>query len=398
MKVLVLNCGSSSLKYQLFDMTTEDVLCKGLVERIGIDGSRIKHEKNGSEKKFVDVDIPNHKKGVSEVLALLQSPEDGVLQSLDELKAVGHRVVHGGEHFSQSVIVDDKVFAAIEECIPLAPLHNPANLTGIRAMHEVLPETPQVAVFDTAFHQTMPKHSYMYGLPYEYYKKYAIRRYGFHGTSHSFVARRAAEMLGKDEKDLRIVTCHLGNGSSITAVKGGRSYDTSLGFGTVPGILMGTRCGDIDPVAVLHLMEEEELSIKEVSHILHKESGLKGVSGIGSDLRDIEEAAEKGDERASLAQEMLCYSVRKYIGAYAAAMGGLDAVVFTAGIGENSDVLRRKVGEQLGFLGAHFDPAKNNIRGEEAVISTEDSSVALMVIPTNEEYVIASDTWALVKG
>ena len=397
MKVLVLNCGSSSLKYQLFDMTTEEVLAKGLIERIGIEGSRIKHEKTGDEPVIFDVPIPEHKTGVRKMLDALLDEKHGLLKSLDELIAVGHRVVHGGEKFARSVIVDKEVLNVIEECVPLAPLHNPANLTGIKAMVELLPETPQVAVFDTAFHQTMPKYAYMYGVPYHYYEEHRVRRYGFHGTSHAYVSHRAAEILQKPFNELKLVTCHLGNGSSITAVDCGKSVDTSLGFGTVPGVLMGTRSGEVDPTLVLYLMEKENLDTKLMSHILHKESGILGISGISSDLRDVEEAAEQGNQRAKLALDMLCYGVRKHIGAYAAAMGGIDAIVFTAGIGENSSTVRKMVVEGLEFLGADVDPEKNNVRGKERIISTDGAKVSVLVVPTNEELVIARDTKELFK-
>lgn len=392
MKVLVLNCGSSSLKYQIFDMKKEDVLAKGLVERIGIEGSRIRHEKNGQEPYKMDVAIPNHKVAIKEVLDILLDTEQGVLKSLGELKAVGHRVVHGGEKFARSVVIDQEVLDVIEECVPLAPLHNPANLMGIRAMIEVLPDVPQVAVFDTAFHQTMPDFAYIYGIPFHYYEKQRVRRYGFHGTSHFYVAHRAAEMLGKPIENLKIVTCHLGNGSSITAVDGGRSVDTSLGFGTVPGVLMGTRCGEIDPTVILYLMEHEGIDPKAMSHILHKESGIQGISGISSDLRDVEEAASRDNFRAKLALNILCYGIRKHICAYAGAMGGIDAVVFTAGIGENSTTVREMVCKGLEFLGATIDAEKNKVRGKEAFIDKEGSTVSIMVVPTNEELVIARDT------
>ncbi len=398
MKVLVLNCGSSSLKYQLFDMADESVLAKGLVERIGIDGSRIKHTRTGYEAVVTDTAIPEHKTAVKLVLDNLLDGNRGALESLDELRAVGHRVVHGGDKFATSVVVTDNVLAGIEEVVPLAPLHNPANLTGIKAMKEVLPETPQVAVFDTAFHQTMPAEAYVYGIPYRFYKENKIRRYGFHGTSHYFVAYRAAEILEKPVEDFKVITCHLGNGSSITAVKNGKSVDTSLGFSTVPGVLMGTRCGDMDPVAILNLMEEEGLDTKAMSHILHKESGVFGISGVSSDLRDVEKAAEEGNARAQLAIDLLCYHVRKYIGAYAAAMGGLDAIVFTAGIGENSIEMREKICQGLEFLGTSIDTGKNGVRGKEQIISTDDSRVATLVVPTDEELVIARDTVQLTEG
>ncbi|KUL03337.1 MAG: Acetate kinase [Synergistales bacterium 54_9] len=379
-------------------MTTEEVLAKGLIERIGIEGSRIKHEKTGDEPVIFDVPIPEHKTGVRKMLDALLDEKHGLLKSLQELIAVGHRVVHGGEKFARSVIVDKEVLNVIEECVPLAPLHNPANLTGIKAMIELLPETPQVAVFDTAFHQTIPKYAYMYGVPYHYYEEHRVRRYGFHGTSHAYVSHRAAEILQKPFNELKIVTCHLGNGSSITAVDCGKSVDTSLGFGTVPGVLMGTRSGEVDPTLVLYLMEKENLDTKLMSHILHKESGILGISGISSDLRDVEEAAEQGNQRAKLALDMLCYGVRKHIGAYAAAMGGIDAIVFTAGIGENSSVVRKMVVEGLEFLGADVDPEKNNVRGKERIISTDGAKVSVLVVPTNEELVIARDTKELING
>lgn len=397
MKVLVLNCGSSSLKYQLFDMETEQPMAKGLVERIGIEGSRIKHTKVGSDSVTRNSEIQNHKIAIKLVLDELLDPEVGVIKSLDELSAVGHRVVHAGEKFACSVMINKDVIDALEECVPLAPLHNPANLMGIEAMMEVLPDVPQVGVFDTAFHQTMPDYAYMYGIPYHYYESYRIRRYGFHGTSHYYVANRAAEMLGKPIEDLKIVTCHLGNGSSISAVDGGKSVDTSMGFTPVPGVIMGTRCGDLDPLLITFLAEQDGIDPKAMSHILNKESGILGISGVSSDLRDVEEAAEKGNERAELAENMLYYGIRKYIGAYAAAMGGIDAIVFTAGIGENSIPARARVCEGLEFLGAELDEKKNDVRGKETFISTEGSKVKIMVVPTNEELVIARDTKKIVS-
>lgn len=397
MKVLVLNCGSSSLKYQLFDMETEQPMAKGLVERIGIEGSRIKHTKVGSDSVTRNADIQNHKIAIKMVLDELLDPEVGVIKSLDELSAVGHRVVHAGEKFASSVMINKDVIDALEECVPLAPLHNPANLMGIEAMMEVLPDVPQVGVFDTAFHQTMPDYAYMYGIPYHYYETYRVRRYGFHGTSHYYVANRAAEMLGKPIEDLKIVTCHLGNGSSIAAVDGGRSVDTSMGFTPVPGVIMGTRCGDLDPLLITFLAEQDGIDPKAMSHILNKESGILGISGVSSDLRDVEQAAEKGNERAELAENMLYYGIRKYIGAYAAAMGGIDAIVFTAGIGENSIPARARVCEGLEFLGAELDEKKNDVRGKETFISTEGSKVKIMVVPTNEELVIARDTKKIVS-
>jgi acetate kinase len=396
MKVLVLNCGSSSLKYQLFSMTREEVLAKGLVERIGIEGSRIKHSKAGMDTVTINANIPNHKVAIRMVLDALLDPSHGVLSSLDELKAVGHRVVHGGEKFAGSVLINHEVIAALQECVPLAPLHNPANLMGIEAMTEALPEIPQVGVFDTAFHQTMPSHAYMYGVPYHYYEKYRVRRYGFHGTSHYYVSQRTAELLGKPVDHLKIVTCHLGNGSSVTAVKNGHSIDTSMGFSPLPGVIMGTRCGDVDPTLLFYLAEQEGLDTKALAHILNKESGIQGISGVSSDLRDVEEAASSGNSRAKLAEEMLYYGIRKYIGAYAAAMGGIDALVFTAGIGENSVSGREKICSGLEFLGIKIDSEKNKVRGKERIISTDDATVAVLVVPTNEELVIARDTKRIV--
>lgn len=344
-----------------------------------------------------NTEISNHKVAIKYVLEALLDPQHGVLKSLDELNAVGHRVVHGGEKFARSVMIDKDVIEALQECVPLAPLHNPANLMGIEAMQEVLPNVPQVGVFDTAFHQTMPGQAYMYGVPYHYYEKYRVRRYGFHGTSHFYVSHRAADFLGKKVEDLKIVTCHLGNGSSITAVDGGKSVDTSMGFSPLPGVIMGTRAGDVDPQLLTFLAEQEDLDPKAMSHILNKESGLLGISGVSSDLRDVEEEAEKGNKRAELAESMLYYGIKKYIGAYAAAMGGIDVLVFTAGIGENSAKAREKVCSGLEFLGVKLDAEKNNIRGKEAVISTDDSKVTVLVIPTNEELVIARDTRDIVS-
>jgi len=397
MKVLVLNCGSSSLKYQLFDMTDESVLAKGLVERIGISGARIKHVRTGMDPVSTETEIPNHGVAIRLVLDRLLDPRVGAMKSLDELGAAGHRVVHGGERFTTSVLVDEAVLEGIEQVIPLAPLHNPANLMGIRAMREALPKLPNVVVFDTAFHQTMPSEAYMYGIPYEHYEKDRVRRYGFHGTSHFYVAHRAAELMGRPIEELKIVTCHLGNGSSMAAVDGGKSVDTSLGYGTAEGILMGTRSGNLDPSVMIYLMEQYK-DPKVVNDVVHKRSGVQGISGVSSDLRDIEEGAQKGNPRCALALEMLCYGIRKYVGGYAAAMGGIDAVVFTAGIGENSQLVREKVCSYLGFLGADFDPERNRVRGKEARISRDGSKVALYVIPTNEELVIARDTLALVRG
>nr|WP_321499201.1 acetate kinase [uncultured Dethiosulfovibrio sp.] len=396
MKVLVLNCGSSSLKYQLFDMGDESVLAKGLIERIGIEGSRLKHTKVGSDAVSIETAIPDHKVAVKLVLDALLDKGHGVLSSLDELSAVGHRVVHAGEKFACSVRLEGAVMDALKECVPLAPLHNPANITGIEAITAVLPDVPQVGVFDTAFHQTMPKEAYMYGIPYRYYEDYKVRRYGFHGTSHFFVANRCAEILGKPIEDLKIITCHLGNGSSITAVKNGKCVDTTMGFTPLAGVLMGTRCGDIDP-SIVKFIAEKEGSVDKADSLLNKESGIHGVSGISSDLRDIEDGMAKGDERATLAFNMLSYGISKYIGAYAAAMGGVDAIVFTAGIGENCSLIRESATASLGFLGVSVDSKKNDFRGEERIISSDDSKVKVVVVPTNEELVIARDTKKLVS-
>ncbi len=391
MKILVLNCGSSSLKYQLIEMDGEEVLAKGLVERIGIEGSRIKHTKTGLEAVTREAPFPNHSAAIKYVLDILVDPELGVLKDLDELYATGHRIVHGGEKFTKSVLVTPEVVKSIEEVIPLAPLHNPANLQGLKAVMEALPGKPNVVVFDTAFHQTMPPKAYIYGVDYKYYEENGVRRYGFHGTSHGYVAGRAAEILGRDIKDLKIITCHLGNGSSITAVDGGESIDTSLGYGTAEGILMGTRSGNLDPSVMVFLMERLG-SAQKVSDEVQKRSGLAGVSGISSDLRDVEEAAANGNARAQLAQDMLVTGVKKYIAAYAAEMGGVDVVVFTAGIGENGIGFRKEVCERMEFMGIKIDPEKNNCRGKEVVFSTPDSKVTVMVVPTDEEMVIARDT------
>jgi len=392
MKILVINCGSSSLKYQLFDMTDESVLAKGLVERIGIEGARIKHTRTGMDPVIKNTDIPNHKVAFKVVEEALLDEKHGVLKSLDELAAVGHRVVHAGEKYAGSVMITQDVINALEECVPLAPLHNPANLMGIYAVTDALPNIPQVGVFDTAFHQTMPGCAYMYGVPYHYYEKYKVRRYGFHGTSHFYVSRRAAEIIGKPVESLNIVTCHMGNGSSITAVKGGKSVDTSMGFSPLPGVIMGTRSGDVDPLLVSFLSEQEGIDNKAMSHILNKESGLLGISGVSSDLRDVEEAADNGNSRAKLAEDMLYYGVKKYIGSYAAAMGGLDVLVFTAGIGENSARAREGICSGLEFMGVKIDREKNKVRAKETVISTEDSKVKVLIVPTDEELVIARDT------
>jgi len=393
MKVLVVNSGSSSIKYQLFDMTDESVLAKGLVERIGISDSIINHYPSDREPVITHQDIPNHRVGIKLMMDALLHPDYGVIKDISEIVAVGHRVVHAGEKFSGSVLLTDEVMDALKECIELAPLHNPPNILGIEVCKELMPGVPQVGVFDTAFHQTIPECAYLYGIPYKFYKKYKVRRYGFHGTSHKFVAQRAAKILEKPLEELKIITCHLGNGSSITAVKNGVSVDTSLGFGTVAGIIMGTRCGDLDPAIIPFLMDKEKLTVEEINKIIYKESGLLGLSeGISSDKRDLRERANQGDERAIRTISVLIYGIKKYIGAYAAAMGGVDVIVFTAGIGENSIETRAEVCEGLEFLGVKIDPEKNKVQGKEAIISNNNLKVKVMVIPTNEELMIAKDT------
>ncbi|MBU4349950.1 acetate kinase [bacterium] len=393
MKVLVVNSGSSSIKYQLFDMTDESILAKGLVERIGISDSIINHYPSDGEPVVTRQDIPNHRVGIKLMMDALLHPDYGVIKDISEIVAVGHRVVHAGEKFSGSVLLTDEVMDALKECIELAPLHNPPNILGIEVCKELMPGVPQVGVFDTAFHQTIPEHAYLYGIPYKYYKKYKIRRYGFHGTSHKYVAQRAAKILEKPLEELKIITCHLGNGSSITAIKNGVSIDTSLGFGTVAGIVMGTRCGDLDPAIIPFLMDKEKLSVEDINKIIYKESGFLGLSeGISSDKRDLREKANRGDERAIRTISVFTYGIKKYIGAYAAAMGGVDTIVFTAGIGENSQETRAEVCEGLEFLGVKIDPGKNKVHGKEAIISNNNSRVKVMVIPTNEELMIAKDT------
>ena len=397
MKILVINAGSSSLKYQLFDMTDESVLAKGLCERIGIDG-KLKHEAEGKEKYEIETAMNNHAEAIKIVLDTLLSAEHGVIASISEISAVGHRMVHAGEYFSKSMLISDEVIKSLEDCISLAPLHNPPNITGYRACVDVMgKDVPQVAVFDTAFHQTMPPKAYFYALPYEYYDKYKIRRYGFHGTSHRYVSNRAFEMLGS-KSGMKIITCHLGNGSSVAAIDDGKSVDTSMGFTPLEGLMMGTRCGNIDPAIVTFLMEKENLSIQDVDNVMNKKSGALGISCISSDFRDIDNAAEKGDQKAQLASDMFVYQVKKLIGAYAAAMGGVDAIVFTAGIGENSIAYREKMAEGLEYMGVKLDREANKVRGKDAVISTADSRVKVMVIPTNEELMIALDTKEAVEG
>ncbi|PIE97942.1 MAG: acetate kinase [Treponema sp.] len=395
MKILIINCGSSSLKYQLMDMMTEEVLVKGLAERIGIEGSRIKHQKTGIDPVIIEEPMANHTEAVKLVLDAIVDSNHGAISSMSEITAVGHRVVHGGEAFSSSVLIDEKVLDAIKECSELAPLHNPANLMGIDACKKLMPDTPMTAVFDTAFHQTMPAKSYIYALPYEYYEKYKVRRYGFHGTSHKYVSERASEIIGK--KDAKIITCHLGNGASVAAVDGGKCMDTSMGLTPLEGLVMGTRSGDLDPAILPFIMNKENLSADEMSNILNKKSGVLAVSGVSSDFRDLEEAAEKNNERAKLALDLFASRVRKYIGAYATTLGGVDAIVFTAGIGENAPELREEICKGLEFMGVEIDPAENKIRGKEKVVSKASSKVQILVIPTNEELMIAKDTRSLIK-
>ncbi len=395
MKILVINAGSSSLKYQFMDSDTGEVFAKGLCERIGIDG-RLTHKVPGRDDVKKDIPMPTHSEAIQSVLDILVSPEEGVIKSTNEIEAVGHRVLHGGMEFTESCVIDDKCIAAIEKCIPLGPLHNPANLMGIRACQKIMPETVQVAVFDTAFHMTMPPKAYIYAIPYEYYEKDDVRRYGFHGTSHRYVSARAIEMLGKPEHS-KVICCHLGNGSSLSACVDGKVADTSMGLGPLAGFPMGTRSGDIDATILEYLMGRYGYDIKEMLNILNKKSGVLGISGVSSDFRDLDEAAAQGNERAQLALDKFIYEVKKYIGAYAAAMGGVDAIVFTAGIGENSMDLREKICSGLDYMGVKMDAEKNRVRGKECEVSAADSKVKIFVIPTNEELMIAMDTAALAK-
>jgi len=397
MKVLVMNCGSSSLKYQLIEMETETSLAQGLVERIGIEGANLT-QKSENGKHVVTTEMKDHNKAVELVLKALVDPTYGVIKTMNEIGAIGHRVVHGGEKYADSVLIDGKVMLALNEFIKLAPLHNPANIIGIRACELALPGVKQVAVFDTAFHQTMPEAAFMYAIPYEYYKKHGIRKYGFHGTSHKFVSTEAAAMLGKDIKELKLVTCHLGNGASCCAVKHGISVDTSMGFTPLAGLVMGTRSGDIDPAIVNFLAKEEHLTVDAIDNILNKKSGVLGLSGVSSDFRDIIKAAEEGNNQAEVALEVFCGRVRQTIGAYAATMGGIDAIVFTAGVGENSVPVRQRICSGLEFLGTKLDLVKNNVHGKERIISTDDSKVKILTIPTNEELVIARDTKKIIEG
>jgi acetate kinase len=397
MKILVINCGSSSLKYQLIDMQNEEVIAKGLAERIGIEGSILKHQPKDSEKITIERPMPTHKEALQTLVDALTDKTYGVIKSMNEISAVGHRVVHAGEKFACSVVLNEAVMNALKECIDVAPLHNPPNIMGIEACRQIMPDVPMVGVFDTAFHQTMPKEAFIYAIPYEFYEKYKIRRYGFHGTSHKYVSERAAEMLGKPLSELKLITCHLGNGASVAAVKSGKSVETSMGFTPLEGLAMGTRCGDIDPAIVKFLAEKENLNAAGVDQILNKKSGVLGISGVSSDFRDIEEAAEKGNERAKLALSVYVHKVKKYIGAYAAVMNGVDAIIFTAGLGENSAEIRSAICKDMCFLGIELDEAKNKVRGKETVLSKDGSKVKVLLVPTNEELMIARDTKKLIS-
>ncbi len=399
MKVIVLNCGSSSIKYQLFELPSQAVLAKGLVDKIGLKGSLIKHSRNDGAEVKLEGEILDHQQGIEYLLGVLMSEKYGSIKDLNEIDAVGHRVVHAGEKFNGSVYITKEVIEALEECIELAPLHNPPNLKGIYSITNLLPDVPQVGVFDTAFHQTMPDYIYLYGIPYSLYEKYKIRRYGFHGSSHRYVSKRACEILGKDINEQKIITCHLGNGASIAAIKNGKSMDTSMGMTPIEGLIMGTRTGDLDIGAFLQIINKEEIDISVANTLVNKHSGMLGVSGVSSDMRDVEKAAEEGNKRAKVTLEMYYYRIRKYIGSYAAAMGGVDIIIFTGGVGENDSATRLYSTSGLDFMGIKVDEAKNNgLRGKEAVISTDDSKVTVMVVPTNEELVIALDTYEIVES
>ena len=398
MKILVLNCGSSSVKYKLLDMTSKEVLGSGGVEKIGMKGSFLKHTKQNGEKVILEGEVLEHQLAIEYILGVLTSEKHGCIKNMEEIDAVGHRVVHGGEKFNSSVVITDEVIRNIEACIEIAPLHNPPNLAGIFAISDLLPQIPQVAVFDTAFHQTMPEHAYMYGIPYSLYKKYGIRRYGFHGTSHRYVSRRACEFLGLDYNKTKIITAHIGNGGSITAIENGKSVDTSMGFTPVEGLMMGTRSGDVDLGVVTYLMEKEMISTSATTTLFNKHSGVLGVSGISSDMRDIEKAISEGNQRAKLALGMYEYRIKKYIGSYAAVLNGFDVLVFTGGVGENQTITRERICNGLSYLGIEIDPEINKIRGEEILLSTPNSSIKVVVIPTDEEYLIASDTMELVSN
>ncbi len=399
MKILVLNCGSSSMKYQLFDMGSKEVMCKGLVQRIGMAGSNLDYRKgNDGKKQVFDFDVPDHKVGIEKVFELIASKDNGVVGNLNEIEAVGHRIVHGGDKFAKSVLITEEVKQAIRDCIVFAPLHNPPNLKGVEAVEAILPDVKQVAVFDTAFHQTMGEEAYIYALPYMFYEKHRIRRYGFHGTSHRFVAKRAAEMLGKPLNELKLITVHLGNGGSVCAIDKGKSVDTSMGHTPLEGLVMGTRCGDMDPALILHIMKEYELTASEMDNLLNKHSGVLGISQISSDLRDLEEDWPNKSERANLALEVYSHRIKKYIGSYMAVLNGCDAIVWTAGVGENSPIVRSIVHKNMDWFGIKLDLDKNEVtwRGAEGDITTPDSKVKVLVIPTNEELVIAEDTLEIV--
>ncbi|HPD95186.1 MAG: acetate kinase [Bacteroidales bacterium] len=400
MNVLVLNCGSSSIKYQLIDMANENqLLAKGLVERVGFSDAILTHKPEGKDKYQLVTNIPDHTVGINLILKALVDPNHGVISTLNEIKAVGHRVAHGGEFFTSSILINEKVKNEIGQCSELAPLHNPANLKGIESMQHLLPDVPQVAVFDTSFHQTMPDFAYLYAIPYEYYEKYRVRRYGFHGTSHKYVAQKACNILGVDFNKQKIITCHLGNGASVAAIQNGKSIDTSMGFTPVEGLMMGTRSGDVDPSVLLYIAEKEKLGVQEVNDLINKKSGVSGISGLSSDMRDIENAAAEGNKRAQLALNMYYYRVKKFVGSYAAAMDGVDLIIFTGGIGENDFVLREKVSSALDFMGIDFDPEANRgVRGKDKILTKPNSRVKVMVITTNEELVIATDTVNIING
>ena len=397
MKILVLNCGSSSIKYKLFDMDSKEVIAQGGIEKIGLKGSFLKLTLPNGEKKIIEKDIPEHTAGVELILKTLVDPQYGAIKSLNEINAVGHRMVHGGERFSKSVLLNKEVLEAFAACNDLAPLHNPANLKGVNAISAILPDIPQVGVFDTAFHQTMPDYAYLYAVPYDLYEKYGVRRYGFHGTSHRYVSQRVCEFLGIKPEGLKLITCHIGTGGSITAIKDGKSIDTTMGLTPLEGLMMGTRSGDIDPGAVTFIMDKEGLNTTGVSNLLNKKSGVLGVSGVSSDMRELEAAVAAGNPKAILAEKMYFYRIKKYIGAYAAALGGVDVILFTGGVGENQASCRAGVCEGLEFMGIKIDPERNKVRGEEAIISTDDSKVKVVVIPTDEELLIASDTMDIVS-
>ncbi len=397
MKVLVINAGSSSLKYQLIDMTNESVLAKGLCDRIGIDNSFIKQTRGSEDAIVINKVLKNHKDAIEAVISALTDDKIGVIKNMYEISAVGHRIVHGGEKFNSSVIIDEKVMDAVRDCIEIAPLHNPPNIIGIEACQQIMKDVPMVGVFDTTFHSSMPDYAYLYALPYDLYEKYGIRKYGFHGTSHKFVSERAAELLGKPISELKIITCHLGNGSSICAVNKGKSIDTSMGFTPLQGLAMGTRSGTIDPEVVTFLMDKEDLTLKGVSNLLNKKSGVLGISGVSSDFRDLQAAAREGNDRARLALDIFCYGVKKFIGEYIAVMNGVDAIVFTAGVGENDSNIRKNILNNMDFLGIKIDDEKNQVRGQEIDISAAGATVATLVIPTNEELAIARETTRLLK-